>query len=60
MTIEAQIRASVKHNQSKGSITLRPHKDVDISIRAAAERAGQTVTAYILQAVEERMSKEQP
>lgn len=29
-------------------------------IRQAAERAGVSLTAYILKAVEDRMSKEQP
>ena len=60
MATEAQIRAAVKHNQSKGAIMLRIPRDKDEAIRQAAERAGVSLTAYILKAIEDRMNKEQP
>lgn len=37
---------------------ILPHKDEGQRIRGAAERAGQSVSAYILQAVRERMERE--
>jgi len=58
MSTEAQIRASVKHNQTKDAIMLRPSKREGAEIRAAAAAAGQSVQGYILDAVRERMQKE--
>jgi uncharacterized protein (DUF1778 family) len=43
-----------------GRIDLRPYKEEVEQIKAAASRAGQSVSAYILQAVRERMDKEKP
>lgn len=38
---------------------IRPTKDEGATIRAAAASAGQSVQAYVLQAVRERMEREQ-
>ncbi|MFQ7320059.1 MAG: DUF1778 domain-containing protein [Faecalibacterium sp.] len=56
---EAHKRASYKYNSNRGSITLRPTKDEDAQIRAAAAASGDSLQNYILQAVRERMEREQ-
>lgn len=58
MASEAQIRASVRYNQSKDSITIRPSKEDGAAVRQAAAAAGQSVQGYILQACSERMQRE--
>lgn len=59
MATDAQIRASVKHNQKKGSITIRPPKELDEKIRQYAQKSGESLSEYILTAVQARMEKEQ-
>lgn len=50
---------SVKDYQKKcDAIMLRPRKEEGAVIRAAAEHAGQSVQAYVLQAIRERMQRE--
>lgn len=58
MATEAQIRASVKHNQSKDSITLRPSKEEGARIRQAAADAGMSVQAFILSALREKIEQD--
>ena len=58
MASEAQIRASVRYNQSKDSITIRPSKEDGAAVRQAAAAAGQSVQGYIMQACYERMQRE--
>lgn len=48
MATQAQINASVKHNRTKDSITIRPTKEEGAEIRKAAASAGKSVQAYIL------------
>lgn len=57
MATEAQTRAAVKHNRTRDAITLRITKEEGAQVRQAAADAGQTVTAYIMQAVREYMNK---
>ena len=57
MASEAQTRAAVKHNRTRDAITLRISKEDGAEIRQAAQDAGQSVTAYIMQAVKEYMEK---
>ena len=59
MSTEAQKRASTKYNRKQDNIMIRPTKDEGAEIRAAAANAGQSVQAYVLQAVRERMEREQ-
>lgn len=58
MASEAQIRASIKWNRSRDSITIRPPEEIGEKIRAAAADCGESVTAYILDAVREKMSRD--
>lgn len=51
--------SNAAHMAKLGAIQIRPYKDEAEQIRAAAAAAGQSTTAYILQAVRERMAKEQ-
>lgn len=58
-TSQAQIKASIAHNQKKDSITIRPDKETGLKIRTAAQEVGESVTTYILEAVRRRMEQEQ-
>ena len=51
-TSEAQKRASQKWNSSRDKITIKPDKETGAKIRAAAAAAGQSVTQFILSALE--------
>lgn len=57
MATKAQIKASVKHNREKDSITIRPDKETGAKIRQAAHDAEMTVTEYILTAIKSYMNK---
>ena len=57
MASDAQTRAAVKHNRPRDAITPRIPKEDGAQIRQAAQDAGQSVTAYIMQAVKEYMEK---
>ena len=56
---DAHNRASAKWNASRDNIMVRPTKEEGQKIREAAANAGQSVQAYILQAVRERMAGEE-
>ena len=47
-----------KYQEKRDSIMLRPSKEDGLVIRSAAKEAGQSVQAYILHAVRERMERE--
>lgn len=57
MATEAHIQANIRYNRSRDAITLRISKEDGAQIRQAAQDAGQSVTAYIMQAVKEYMDK---
>lgn len=54
---DAHKRASARWNASRDNIMIRPTMDEGREIRDAAAKAGQSVQAYILEAVRERMDK---
>lgn len=56
----AAIEAVKRHQMKTDSIMLRPYLEEGRAIRSAAERAGQPVSAYILDAVRERMNRNEP
>lgn len=56
---DAHKRASYKYNASKDNIMIRPDVPEGAEIRAAAAAAGQSLQGYILQAVRERMEREE-
>ena len=49
---EAQKRAVKKWTEKRDNITIRIEKETGTAIRAAAAAAGQSVTAYILNAIQ--------
>ena len=55
---QAQIDASVRYNKRQDNIMIRPSKEEGATIRTAAKHAGQSVQAYVLQAIRERMQRE--
>lgn len=55
-----QIEAVKRHQQKTDSIMLRPYLAEGQAIREAATRAGQPVSVYILDAVRERMNRDEP
>ena len=55
---DAQIKASVEYNRKQDNIMIRPSKAKGADIRAAARVAGQSVQAYVLQAIDERMERD--
>ena len=46
-----------KYQQKCDAIMLRPSKEKGKEIREAAKKAGMTVTAYIMEAIEEKTQK---
>lgn len=58
MATEAQRRASINYNKRQDNIMIRPGKEEGAEIRQAASNAGQSVQGYILQAIKERMERE--
>jgi predicted HicB family RNase H-like nuclease len=58
-TSDAQKRANAAWNRRQDNIMIRPSKEEGQRIRAAAERAGQSVQAYILDTLRARMAKDQ-
>lgn len=58
MSTEAEKRAVLKYQKKRDAIMLRPAKEEGEIIRTAAANAGQSVQAYILEAVRDRMEKE--
>lgn len=60
MTSEAKLKANAKYIATLDRIVIQPKKEAGQQIRDAAAGAGQSVQAYILQAVRERMQRETP
>lgn len=58
MASPAQIKANIKYNKSRDSITMRPTKEDGAQIRADAAAAGQSLQTYILQACQERRERD--
>ena len=56
---EAEKRAVREYQKRQDNIMIRPSKEEGARIRAAAAEAGQSVQAYILQAIRDRMEKNQ-
>lgn len=54
---DAHKRASAKWNASRDNIMIRPTIEEGQAIRAAAEQAGKSVQAYILDIIRSAMSK---
>lgn len=58
MASEAKRKANTAYNKRQDNIMIRPSKERGATIRAAAANAGQSVQAYILQAIQERIERD--
>ena len=58
MPTEAKKAGNARHVAKLDQIKIQPYKEEGERIRAAAANAGQSVQAYVLGAVRERMEKE--
>ena len=54
----AKNAGNARYNEKCDTIQLRPLREQGEAIRAAAQAAGQSLQAYILQACRERMERE--
>ena len=58
MSTDAQRAAVLRHQAKLDRIVIQPSKEEGAKIRQAADNAGQSVQGYILQAIKERMERE--
>lgn len=58
MSTDAQRAAVLRHQAKLDRIVIQPSKEEGMKIRQAASNAGQSVQGYILQAIKERMERE--
>ena len=58
MSTDAQRAAVLRHPAKVDRIVIQPEKEEGTIIRQAAANAGQSVQGYILQAIKERMERE--
>ena len=58
MSTDAQRAAVLRHQAKLDRIVIQPEKEEGAIIRRAAANAGQSVQGYILQAIKERMERE--
>lgn len=56
---ETKKACNARHAATLDVIRVQPKKEEGAAIRAAAAEAGQSLQGYILQAVRDRMAKEQ-
>lgn len=56
---KAKKECDARHIAKLDQIKIQPYKEEGAQIRAAAAAAGQSLQAYILDAVRDRMAKEQ-
>lgn len=55
---EAKRASDARHNAKLDQIMIKPYKEEGALIRTAAADAGQSLQGYILQAIRERMERE--
>ena len=58
MSTDAQRAAVLRHQAKLDRIVIQPGKEEGTIIRQSASNAGQSVQGYILQAIKERMERE--
>lgn len=58
MATQAHRDGNARHIAKLDIIKIQPYKAEGAAIRAAAANAGQSVQAYILEAIRERMARE--
>ena len=60
MPTQAKKDGNARHVAKLDLIKIQPYKEEGIEIRVAALMAGQSVQAYVMQAIRERLSREDP
>ena len=58
MSTDAKRAGNARHQAKLDRIVIQPEKEEGAEIRQAAANAGQSVQGYILQAIKERMERE--
>lgn len=58
MSTDAKRAGNARHQAKLDRIVIQPEKEEGAKIRQAASNAGQSVQGYILQAIKERMERE--
>ena len=58
MSTDAKRAGNARHQAKLDRIVIQPSKEEGAKIRQAAADAGQSVQGYILQAIKERMERE--
>lgn len=58
MMTDAKRDGNARHVAKLDALKIQPYKEEGAAIRAAAAAAGQSVQAYILQAIRERMERD--
>ena len=58
MSTDAQRAAVLRHQAKLDRIVIQPEKEEGTILRQSASNAGQSVQGYILQAIKERMERE--
>ena len=58
MSTDAKRAGNARHQAKLDRIVIQPEKEEGAIIRRAASNAGQSVQGYILQAIKERMERE--
>ena len=58
MSTDAKRAGNARHQAKLDRIVIQPEKEEGAKIRQAAADAGQSVQGYILQAIKERMERE--
>ena len=58
MSTDAKRAGNARHQAKLDRIVIQPEKEGGAKIRQAAANAGQSVQGYILQAINERMERE--
>ena len=58
MSTDAKRAGNARHQAKLDRIVIQPEKEEGAIIRRAAATAGQSVQGYILQAIKERMERE--
>ena len=58
MSTDAKRAGNARHQAKLDRIVIQPEKEEGVKIRQTAANAGQSVQGYILQAIKERMERE--
>lgn len=58
MSTDAKRAGNARHIAKLGRIEIKPYKNEAQAIKQAAKKAGQSTSAYIMQAIRDRMARD--